>query len=602
MIKTVTTYLLSCLSVVLMAGYLWFWGSPVGLNNYINKFSIQMLMESPELITSLGFIDNSIIDFHSGKLNSYTAEADERAVALLRDAREGLNGYGPEGLAGQELLSWEIIAWFLDDQLRLAGHQYGSYRVNQISGVIVSLPQFLTDQHNIISEKSVDRYISRLHEFARVIDEVRVRVIDDRDHGTVPPDFIIEKALLGMHNFADDGADANPLVSTLPAKLAALDGITQTRKDALLAEVRAVVGEKIIPGYEDMIALFDELLLISNHDAGIWRLSNGATIYRDALQSHSSTTLSAKQIHQLGLSEVARIEIDMDLILVNSGLTEGSLVERVQHLMRLPEHNFTDTSEGRVAQIAYLNEINAKLMAKVRDYFITIPPQPLEIVRVPEYAQDSSPGGYYMPPALDGSVPGRFYINQKNTTDNPRWTLPTLMYHEGAPGHHFQISSAQLIDNVPFLRTVGLFSGYTEGWALYSERLAAVDMGMYDNYALGDLGRLQAEMFRAVRLVVDTGMHDKRWSREQAITYMLDKTGMTEAEVVREIERYVVWPGQATAYKVGQLAILKIRDLAERELGEKFDIKQFHEVILSNGAMPLDILESTIIDWVAKQK
>ena len=602
MIKTAAKYLLGCLSVVLMGGYLWFWGSPVGVNNYINKFSIQMLMESPELITSLGFIDNSIIDFHSGKLDSYTAEADERATALLRDAREGLNGYGPEGLTGQELLSWEISAWFLDDQLRVAGHQYGGYRVNQISGVIVSLPQFLTDKHNIISEKSVDRYISRLHEFARVIDEVRVRVIDDRDHGTVPPDFIIEKALLGMHNFADDGADSNPLVSTLSSKLAALDSMTQARKDALLAEVRAVVDEKIIPGYEDMIALFDELLLISNHDAGIWRLSNGATIYRDALQSNNSTTLSAKQIHQLGLSEVARIEIDMDLILVGAGLTKGSLVERVQHLMRLPEHNFADTSEGRVAQIAYLNEINGRLMAKVSDYFINIPLQPLEIVRVPEYAQDSSPGGYYMPPALDGSVSGRFYINQKNTTDNPRWTLPTLMYHEGAPGHHFQISSAQLIDNVPFLRTVGLFSGYIEGWALYSERLAAVDMGMYDNYALGDLGRLQAEMFRAVRLVVDTGMHDKRWSREQAITYMLDKTGMTEAEVVREIERYVVWPGQATAYKVGQLAILKIRSLAERELGEKFDIKQFHEVILSNGAMPLDILESTIIDWVASQK
>ena len=193
MIKTAAKYLLGCLSVVLMGGYLWFWGSPVGVNNYINKFSIQMLMESPELITSLGFIDNSIIDFHSGKLDSYTAEADERATALLRDAREGLNGYGPEGLTGQELLSWEISAWFLDDQLRVAGHQYGGYRVNQISGVIVSLPQFLTDKHNIISEKSVDRYISRLHEFARVIDEVRVRVIDDRDHGTVPPDFIIEK-------------------------------------------------------------------------------------------------------------------------------------------------------------------------------------------------------------------------------------------------------------------------------------------------------------------------------------------------------------------------------------------------------------------------
>ncbi|MEM1396780.1 MAG: DUF885 domain-containing protein, partial [Pseudomonadota bacterium] len=210
--------------------------------------------------------------------------------------------------------------------------------------------------------------------------------------------------------------------------------------------------------------------------------------------------------------------------------------------------------------------------------------------------------GYYNPPALDGSRPGRFYINQKNTADNPKWTLPTLMYHEGSPGHHFQISLQMMIEGVPVLRKFPLFTAYAEGWALYAERLAALDMGMYDNDRLGDLGRLQAEMFRAVRLVVDTGMHSKRWTREEAIAYMVEKTGMTEEEVTREIERYVVWPGQATAYKSGQLAMVALRDYAERELGSAFDVKAFHDVLLNDGAMPLSILEAKVEAWVQDQK
>jgi uncharacterized protein (DUF885 family) len=221
---------------------------------------------------------------------------------------------------------------------------------------------------------------------------------------------------------------------------------------------------------------------------------------------------------------------------------------------------------------------------------------------VPEYSQDSSPGGYYNPPALDGSRPGRFYINLKDTADNPRWTLPTLLYHEAAPGHHFQLSASQLIKNVPLLRKVSPFSAYSEGWALYAERIAKTDMNLYAEDPFGDLGRLQAEMFRAVRLVVDTGLHAKKWTREQAIEYMVARTGQTEAEVTREIERYVVWPGQATAYKTGQLAILRMRAKAEAELGAAFNLREFHEIVLMNGAMPLGILEETVDEWIESQK
>lgn len=591
------------LVVALAVGaYFWFWATPVGVNNYINKVSIELAIDSPELLTQLGLIDNTPLDFHSGKLADYTKRQDEKTIAKLKRARAGLDKYGPEGLKGQELLSWKIAAWFFDDLLRQAEFEYGGYRVNQISGPLVNLPQFLTDSHVIKNERSVRRYISRLNEFGRVLRETKARVEDDRAHGVTPPDFIIDKALAGMRSFIDGGADNNPLVTTLPAKLDKIKGLSAEKRAAYVDEAKQAVADQVIPGYQAMIAEFESLRASSDHNAGIWRIPDGEKIYAAALKSNTTTDLTADEIHQLGLSEVARIEKEMDAILVRQGLTDGSVAERVKQLMTDPAQLFANTDEGRQQMLDYLNQLNDEVMSKAPDYFITMPPQKLEIVRVPVYSQDSSPGGYYSPAALDGSRPARFYINLKNTADNPRWTLPTLFYHEGVPGHHFQLSTSQMIKNVPLIRKISPFSAYAEGWALYAERIASTDMGMYTDNPLGDLGRLQAEMFRAVRLVVDTGMHAKRWSREQAIDYMVAKTGMTEDEVTREIERYVVWPGQACAYKTGQLAILKMRARAEAELGDKFDLRKFHEVVLMNGAMPLDILDSVVDDWIEKQK
>lgn len=581
--------------------YVWFWGAPVGVNNYINKATISFAMETPELMTQLGMIDNTPADFHSGKLGDYTEAGEQKQLAKLRKARAGLDKCGPEGLEGQELLSYEIVAWFFDDLLRQAEFEHGGYRVNQISGVTVDMPQFLTDTHVIINEKSAKRYVSRVREFGRVLTEVRARVEDDRAAGVVPPDFIIDKAVNGMQAFIEGGAAQNVLVTTLPAKLDKIEGLSDEKKAALIAETTEAVETGVIPGYEAMIVLMRDIRKDATHDAGIWHIPDGDKIYAAALKSNTTTDMGAEEIHALGLAEVARIEAEMDAILIAAGHTEGALPARIDALMKDPAENYSNDDAGRQQMLDYLAELNTQVMAKAGDYFITLPPQPLEIVRVPEYSQDSSPGGYYNPPALDGSRPGRFYINLKNTADNPRWTLPTLLYHEAAPGHHFQISAAQLITGVPVIRKFGPFTAYAEGWALYAERLAATDMGMYDADPLGNLGRLKAEMFRAVRLVVDTGMHAKKWSREDAISYMLAKTSMTEDEVTREIERYVVWPGQATAYKTGQLSILAARARAEAVLGDRFDVKQFHETVLGSGSMPLGILDKVVDDWVAAE-
>lgn len=600
-LKRVVMGLVATLIVASAGASMWFWFTPVGVNNYINKVTFQLAIDSPELLTYLGAIDNTPLDFHSGKLADYTREEEERSIAKLRDARAGLDAYGPEGLAGQELLTWKIAAWFFDDLLRQAELRYSGYRVNQISGVTVNMPQFLTDTHVIKNEKSVRRYLSRLREFGRVLRETHARVIDDRANGVIPPDFVIEKALVGMNKFIEGGAENSPLVTTLGPKLDELQDVDENAAAAFINEATQLVSSEVIPGYEAIIGLFESMLPEATHDAGIWRLPNGEAIYAANLRSNTTTQYSPEEIHATGLAEVDRIEGEMLDILDSQGVMGDSFAERIRVLMDDPAHQFPNTDEGRAEMIAYLEAFDQKVMAIAADYFVTIPPQPLEIVRVPEYSQDSSPGGYYNGPALDGSRPGRFYINQKDTADNPRWTLPTLMIHEGSPGHHFQISTSQLIEGVPLLRRLSPFNAFSEGWALYSERIAKTDMGLYDDDPLGDLGRLQAEMFRAVRLVVDTGMHAKRWSREQAIEYMTAKTGMTNEEVTREIERYVVWPGQATAYKTGQLALLEMREDTEDALGERFSLRDFHEAVLMNGAMPLDILKETMADWTASQ-
>ena len=590
------------LAAIAVAGAaMWFWFTPVGLNNYVNKITLQLTFDSPQILTQLGFIDNTPFDFHSGKLDDQTKAHEDEALARLRKARAGLDRYGPAGLEGQELITWKTTAWFLDDLIRQGEFEHSGYRVNQISGVTVNTPQFLTDAHVIKNERSVERYLSRLTEFGRVLRETHVRVAEDRAAGVIPPDFVIDQSLVGMRAFIADGATKNPLVTTLPAKLEKIESLTPAQRQAYVERAGQIVASEVIPGYEAMIALFESMRPEASHDAGIWRIPSGDKIYEASLQSSTTTTMSAEEIHALGVAEVERIELEMTQILDAQSIPGATLAERIQALNVDPAQNFPNTDAGRAEMIAYLHEINTRVMAAAPKYFQTIPPQPLEIVRVPEYSQDSSPGGYYNPPALDGSRPGRFYINQKSTADNPKWTLPTLMIHEGAPGHHFQLSAQQLIEGVPMLRKVLPFSAYAEGWALYAERVAKIDMGFYDTDPLGDLGRLQAEMFRAVRLVVDTGMHAKQWSREQSIAYMVEKTGMTEAEVTREIERYVVWPGQATSYKVGQLAMLRMRAEAEKALGSRFDLAAFHEVVLMNGSMPLAVLEDVVQEWIRTQ-
>lgn len=583
-----------------LGAYVWFWGAPVGINNYINKKSLQIVADSPEMLTYMGLIDNTPLDRHSGKLADYSEAQWDKSIQKTKDLLEGLEKYADKDLSEQERLSYDITKWLFEDEIAGEAYRYSSYPLNQLSGPQVDLPSFLTDMHAIVSKKSAERYVSRVREFGRVLGETHTNVQIHTDNGVIAPDFIIDKVIIGMESFIAGGVDENPLVKTLPARLDKVEKLNTTDKDDIISEVKTLVKDLIIPGYERLITQQKSLLPKTNSNAGIWRIPNGEKIYQLALRSNTTTDFTADDVHNTGLSEVARIEKAMDVILQGEGLTEGTVSDRVQIMMKKPDQIFSNTDEGRQEMLDYLVELNTGIMSKADEYFITLPPQKLEIKRIPEFSQDSAPGGYYQGPSLDGKRPGSFYINQKDTADNPKWTLPTLLYHEAAPGHHFQISRSQMIEGVPMLRKMSPFTAYTEGWALYAEKIAAEDMGLYDDNPLGDLGRLQAEQFRAVRLVVDTGLHHKKWSREKAINYMVSKTGMTEAEVTREIERYIVWPGQATAYKTGQLAIVRMRGKAEATLGTEFNLRQFNEMILQDGAMPLGILDEKVDRWIEK--
>jgi uncharacterized protein (DUF885 family) len=584
------------------AAYIFFWAAPVGLDNYVNKVSLEMAMASPESFSEAGLVDNTLLDFHSGRMDDYTSAKEARDKALTVRIRAGLDKYGPKGLTGQQALTWRIFAETLDDDIRMARRAIpmDPYRVNQVSGVAIDGPMFLTDIHVVRNRTSAERYVKRVADFGRVLREVRARIEDDRKAGISPPDFIIDRTLENLRGFIADGAAKNILVTSFAGKLDALESLNAGERSKLLKDATAAVEQQVIPGYRGLIGLFEEMRPTAPHDAGVWRLPGGDAWYADRLRSQTTTTLTADEIHRIGLSEVARIEAEMTPILDARGIPAGEIGERLDRLMAEPGETFPNTDAGRAQVLAYLRQLQVNFEGKAKDWFLSVPKQELEIQRVPPYSEATAPGAYYMSPSVDGSRPGRFYINLRSTTDFPKWTLPTTFYHEGEPGHHFQLSAALAVKGVPIIRRVLTPTAYAEGWGLYAETLAD-EMGLYKDDPLGRLGKLQSEMFRAARLVVDTGIHARHWSREEAIAYMRAKTGMTVSDVTREVERYTVWPGQACAYTIGELTILRLRARAKAALGERFDIRQFHQQVIGNGGMPLDVLESVIDDWIARE-
>ena len=541
-------------------------------------------------------------DFYSDKLNDASPAHAERMAAMVKDDLDMLHRYDRDALDEEGKLSYDALEFFLADQVEGDRFRYHDFPVNQMFGVQSGQPNFMAQTHQVNNATDAENYISRLDQFplnfSQVIEGLKLR----EGKGVIPPKFTVDKVLEQMNGFIGVPAEQNMLYTSFGEKLDKIDADamdTATRED-LKARVRASIESSVYPAFRDLIAYFTTLQAKATQNLGAWSLPDGDAYYAWCVRSHTTTDMTPEQVHELGLAEVARISAEMDAILREQGLTEGSIGERVQQLARQPEQMYPNTPEGKTAMIAQYQAILDDVNAKLGDAFNRRPKLGVEVRPVPAFSEKTAPGAYYQSGSFDGSRPGVFYANLRDPGETPKFAMRTLAYHEGIPGHHFQITIAQELQGVPFFRRVLPFTAYSEGWALYAERLAW-ELG-FEKDPLDNLGRLRDEMMRAVRLVVDSGIHYKRWTREQAIAYMLENTGMGEGDVTAEIERYFVNPGQALAYKAGMLKILALREKARKELGDRFTLAAFHDQVLSHGALPLSLLERVIDDWIAKTK
>ncbi|MEM7729113.1 MAG: DUF885 domain-containing protein [Pseudomonadota bacterium] len=571
---------------------------PADLNAFVDGIMLEQLALRPEDATSLGLEDRVGDASVTRRLNDYSAEGRADELALMNRALSGLSEFDRDGLTERDRTTYDVADYMFRNRIRQLERPFDGYVISQILGPHIALPSFLANQHAIETKADADDYVARLTAFADVLDDVRDRVDEARQAGMIPPAFIVEKTLGPLRGFTVPEPSENMLVTRLDRA----DGIEAEVREALRQTAQRIVETRIYPAYRDLAAQHEALLDVAPDSAGLWDVPDGRALYRDAIRHHTTLDETPDALHALGLAEVARIEGEMDAVLRQVGLAEGPASVRVRRLMDDPEHQFPNDDDGRRQLLDYLDALDARILEAVRPVFQEFPEAELEIRRIPAFREASAPTGFYSPAASDGSRPGIFFINLADLTSIPKWILPSLLVHEASPGHHFQVSRAMEMDNLPLLRRHARFTAYAEGWALYTEAMVAEDLGFYDDDPLADLGRLQYEMFRAVRLVVDTGLHDKGWSRQRAIDYMVSKTGMSDEEVVREIERYVAWPGQALGYKLGQIALQRMRENAQDTLGDRFNIRQFHEVVLDGGALPLPVLEARINRWVAARQ
>ena len=568
-------------------------GSSAGdaqLNATFDKIFEEQVRASPTFATSLGLDKGANADLKS-KLDTRPYQA-ARAEDLARNKRfiESVEAVPPASLSPASQLNREIVLYDLGTNLTApAKYDLDSvqspYLISQQDGAYFSLPDFLNTAHTIDNAADAEAYLARLSQLGTVIDNETAEQKRQAARGYVAPGWSLDLALGQMREQRSPPADKSPMVESIVKRTASIPGDWGAR-------AAAIVSKDVYPALDRQIAAVTELRKTTPAGDGAWRIPQGEAIYADALAQATTTKFTPDEVHQLGLAQVAEITAQLDTLLKAAGFTQGTVGERLAALNKSPAQLYPDTDEGRLALIASLNTGVKDMTARLPRAFATLPTQPLEIRRVPPEIQDGASNGYYRRASLDGSRPAIYFINLKTTGDWPKYSLPALTFHEGVPGHHLQISLAQTSTDLPMIRKISFYSAYGEGWALYAEQLAD-ELGAYQD--IERAGYLQSYLFRACRLVVDTGLNSKRWSREKAIDYMVATTGFARPRVQREIERYCASIGQACSYKIGHIAWNRARARAQQILGDRFDLKQFHEV-LKDGAMPLTILERRIVE------
>jgi uncharacterized protein (DUF885 family) len=574
---------------------------PLHIRVFFERVFAEYAINDPQLLSSLRMLP-SWLDWYSDDLSDLSLAHAEKINTKLVNDLATLRSYDRASLSKDNQLNYDMLEYFLAVQAEGIPYQYHDYPLNQLFGLQSNMPTFLATQHPINGMADAENYISRLNKIPLAFAQAQEGLNKREALKIIPPTFVVDKVLAEMQGFVSTDAKQNILYTAMKEKLdkVAADKISAEQKQTLLAEAEASINTQVYPAYKKFITYYQGLKTKTTGNHGVWALPNGDQYYQWCIKQNTTTNMTADEIHQLGLNEVARIEAEMNAILVAENLSEGSVGSRVKVISQRLDQLYPDTDAGREQIIGDFQLMIDEIDKGLTPYFNVRPKQSVKVERIPVFKEKTSPGAYYQSPAFDGSRPGIFYINLRNTAEISKFSMRTLAYHEAIPGHHFQKTIQQELTGVPTFRNLLPFTAYAEGWALYTERLAW-EIG-YQKKPLDNLGRLQAEMFRAVRLVVDTGLHSKKWTREQAIAYMTEKTGMPETDVVAEIERYMVMPGQALAYKIGMNTILRLREEAKKELGSKFDIRRFHDLILKGGDMPMALLEQRVKEWVAEEK
>jgi len=574
-------------------------GKPLLINNFFNRFALKMVLDSPETLTSLHFLESIGINGHNAELDDASPQSTEEMFEFLASEMSVLKSYDDNSLSEDELMSKRVAMYLLEFAQEAEPFKYHNYPVNQLFGVQNGFPTFMESQHQINDVEEAEFYVARLEnlprKFSQVLEGLKLRT----DNNIVPPKFVISRVIDEMSKFSSTKVEENILYSSFEKKLNELEQLAPLDKQKLLKKAKTAINKSVYPAYVELTNYFDGLGDKATDDDGFWKLPDGDKAYRVALKFFTTTDYTPDYIHNVGLNEVERIQAEILAILASEGLDTTQGFEKSIALMSSQDRfYYPDTDEGREQILTDYQKIIDEIDAEMSRAFRIKAKAGVEVKRIPEFKEKTSPGAYYNGPAVDGSRPGIFYANLYDIKATPKYSMRTLAYHEAVPGHHFQISVAQELEDMPLFRKFAPFTAYIEGWALYAERVAW-ELGFQDN-PYDNVGRLQAELFRAVRLVVDTGIHAKRWTREESIDYMIENTGMAKSDVVSEIERYIVMPGQACAYKVGMMKILELRAKAKEALGDKFDIRDFHDVVLKNGAVPLDILEIFIDKYIAE--
>ena len=569
------------------------------LNKWFEARFQERVDESPMLQTRLGIRTEDY-----GKWDDISPEKQEKDHQKTKEYLNYLmDSVQVSHLDKSTALSYRMLKDNLENELADFKYRFHNYPVNQMFGTHSEIPSFLINMHSVENKKEAEAYINRLQGiplvFSQLIGNLKLR----EEKGIVPPKFVFPKVIDDSKNLLvgkpfDDSKEESTLLLDFKAKINALE-ISDEEKEALIKNAEKALKENMKPAYEKLITFLSAQAERATKENGVWKFPDGSNFFNNRLQRITTTQMSSEEIHQLGLKEVARIHEEMKAIMKQVKF-KGTLQDFFKFMKEDEQFYYSNDEEGKAQYLKEAVALIDSMKVKLDELFIIKPKADIVVKAVEPFREKSAGKAFYQRGTPDGSRPGKYYANLYDMKTMPSYQMEALAYHEGIPGHHMQISIAQELKGIPKFRKFGGYTAYVEGWGLYTEFLPK-EIGMYEN-PYSDFGRLAMELWRACRLVVDTGIHKKKWTREEGINYYVENTPDPKEDAIRMVERHIVMPGQATAYKIGMLKILELRENAKSILGDQFDIREFHDVILNNGAVPLTILEELVGNWVNSKK